>query len=367
MASETLMQFFAGQKLTQLMQSESIKRGLPRSLPAELFAPSLSKPPTDEVEYIQYNGNRQGATIVARSSPSKARSMPGATRKYATALNFKDTLPIGIQMLDALKSDNPLIVNNARQALVRDYANFRSLFENARTNMVASTFANGKIWVDGSGNQLGSSSGAVQTIDMSIPTANQITKDGSGSTYNIGDWSSASTDLGAALRTLKDANLKANNYPLTTVLYGSSVPSYLAKNTVLKDYFARHQDVRQSIVIDNEIPDGTLGFKWRPVHSMYFNDTADSTSTWFGANFIGVMPDVEDSWYEFVEAGNLVPNGVATAQTTIDQMIEQCSVVNGMYSYAEMAINPLSLNVHMGDSALSLIKVPGTYYFGTCA
>lgn len=367
----SLTDFFAGQKLTALINAEAVKRNVPRKLPAALYQPSLTKPSTDQVEYISVVGNRANARAVARSSPARARELPGATRKYATAVNLKELMPIDINMLDALKSSNPLVQKNAQQQLVRSFADFKSLFENSRTSMVASAFANGKIWIGSGGNQLGSSSGAYTTVDYGIATGNQITKDGSGGTYNIGDWSSASTDIGAACRAIRDANLRSNGYELTTILYGTNIPSYLAKNTTLKEYFARFPEIRQSLAVNNEIPQGTLGFNWAPVHASYWTandpDGNGASTAWFDDKYVGFIPDVSDDWYEFVEGGNLVPNGVATPSMNIDQMVELCSIVNGAYSYAEMTINPLSVNLIMGDSALPIIKVPGTVYYGTCA
>jgi hypothetical protein len=367
MPDQTLMDFFAGQRLTQVAQSAAIRRGVPRMLPASLFAPSASKPSNDQVEYIQYSGNRQGAQIVSRLSPSKAQNMPGATRKTATAVNVKEKLPIDVTLIDALKSTNLMIAENARRELVKRMADFDVRAEITRTNVVTSSFAKGKIWVDVNGNVLPTSSGAVITIDHGVPTANLLTLGGAGSTYNIGDWSSAATDIGAALRGLRKANVKANNYVLTTILYGELVPSYLAKNTTLKEYFARNAMFRDNIVQNNEIPNGTLGFNWAPVNLSYMVDANGAAQEWFPTNFLGVMPDVADDWYEFVEGGNLYPVGVAAPGMSIDQMIGLVSVANGKYSYAEMTTDPISVNQIVGDSFLSLIKVPGTYYFGTCS
>jgi hypothetical protein len=361
------MDFFAGQRLTEVAQSAAIRRGVPRTLPAELFTPSASKPSTDQVEYIQYSGNRQGAQLVARLSPAKAQNMPGATRKYATALNTKEKLTVDVTFLDALKSSNPMIQQNARREIVKRMADFSVRAEITRTNIVTSIFATGKIWADKDGNVLPSSSGATLTIDFGVPTGNQLTKDGSGSTYNIGDWSSAATDIRGAVKGLRKANIKANNYPLTTILYGQNVPQYLAANTTLQQYFARQQAFRDAISMTGEIADGTLGFKWRPVELSYMVDAAGAPQEWFGANFLGVMPDVSDDWYEFVEGGNLVPRGIASPGMSIDDMIGMVDVVNGRYSYAEMTTDPVSVNQIIGDSAIGILKVPGTYYFGVCA
>lgn len=367
------MDFFAGTKLTELMQSDAIKRGVPRTLPSALFKPSPTKPRTDKVEWIEYKGNRQGARVVARSSPSRARELPGATRRYATALNFKETMTIDPEMQDALKSDNPLVNRNAQVKFINDMANFREFFETSRTNAVASLFVNGAIFVDANGQLLPNSTGAVETIGPGIATAQQLTKDGAGGTYSLGDFSVSTTNIGGALRGYRDTLRKANNYLADTVIYGTNMPDYLAKNTTLKEYFARYPEVRASLVANNEIPNGTLGFNWIPVHEMYMAAPGatfgadDVLTSWFDPNFIGIMPAIESSWYELFEGGNPVPKGIASPQSSMDDMLGLIDIVNGLYSFAEMTTNPIALNVHMGDSFLPTMKVVGVYAAGKCA
>jgi hypothetical protein len=363
----SLNDFFAGQRLTQVAQSAAIRRGVPRTLPAALWTPSSSRPSSDQVEYIQYSGNRQGAKLVNRLSPAKAVNMPGATRKFATAVTVKEKWPIDVTFIDALKSNTPSVAENARRELVKRMADFDSRAEITRTNVVASAFATGKIWANADGDVLPTSVGAALTIDFGIPVGNNLTKNGAGGTYNIGDWSAAGTTISLSLRKLRKANLKANNYPLTTILYGENIPEYLAANTTLKEYFARHQGYRDVLVQENVIPNGTLGWNWKPVETQYMVDANGASQEWFDANFVGIMPDVESDWYEFVEGGNLVPSGTAAMGMSIDQMLSLCQIVNGKFSYAEFTGDPIAINQIQGDCFLCLIKVPGTYYFGTCA
>src|SRR5262249_51212281 len=146
----------------------------------------------------------------------------------------------------------------AMAELNRRILQFNRRFDRTRTQMVHSLFANGLIWVGSDGQILASSTGAKITMDPGIPTANKITKDGSGSTYNIGDWSSAATDIQGALYALDFYMLQNYGRIPSTMLYGQSLPGYLIKNTALKDYFIRNQGFRDSIVANNDIPQGFL-------------------------------------------------------------------------------------------------------------
>jgi hypothetical protein len=371
------MDFLAGSKLTPLMKSDAVKRGVPFTLPGQLLTPSATKPRTDKVEWLEYKGTRQGARVVARSSPSRARELPGATRRYATALNFKETMTIDPDMQDALKSDNPIVNQNAQIKFINDMANFREFFDTSRVNAVASVFANGAIYIDTNGNLLPNSTGAVETVGPGIATAQMLipgaATGGDAGKYSLGDFSNASTNIAGALRGYRDSLRRLNNYTADTIIYGVNMPDYLAKNTVHKEYFARYPEIRASLVAKNEIPNGTLGFNWTPVHEMYMAVAGatpaadDTTNTWFGPNFIGIMPTIEGNWYELFEGGNLVPKGIAGPQSSMDDMLNLLDVVNGQYSFAEMTSNPVALNVHMGDSFLPVIKVVGVYAAGTCA
>lgn len=367
MADQTLNDFFAGQRLTQVAQSAAIKRGVPRDLPATLFTPSLTKPSTDQVEYIQYSGLREGARMVNRLAPAKARNLPGSTRKFATAVTTKELWAIDPTLLDALKNSYEPVRMNAQQEVIKRMADFRSMFETSRTNAVASAFSKGGVWANSDGVVLASSSGSQVAVDYGIPTGNTLTTDGAGSTYNIGDWSSASTAIQTKLVGLRTYNRKQNNYVLDTIMYGTSVPEYLQKNTTLKEYFSRNSMFRDSIVQNNVIPNGTLGFNWVPVQDHYYIDANSAVQSWFGDSFLCVIPAVEDSWYEFVEGGSQVPLGVASPSSSLETAMQNIMIANGLYSYVEQTINPMSTNLIMGDSFLPLIKVPGTVYRGVCA
>ncbi len=368
MADEFLKDFFAGAAMTRLMNSPAIKSEIPSPLPAALYRRSGNGPVGLEVTWDEVRGHRQLAQLVNQNSPSRSVQLPGVTKRYATGLGAKENFTLKIDLLQALKSDVPMVREGARREVVRQLRDFRQRFDNLRVSLVHSVFALGAIYADKDGNVLHSSSGAATppSVDFNVPTGNKLTHDGAGSTYNIGDWSNASTNIAAACRTIRNANLKANSYQLTTVMYGQNVPDYLATNTMLKDYFKEHPAVRQSMVTDNVIPDGTLGFNWKPVETAFFADATGTAREWFGGDYLAFTPDISTDWYENFPCGTLYPIGTASPGMSLDQMIALCGVAYGYFSYAEMSTDPLVAKIIAGDYGLPVIKVPGTYYFGRC-
>lgn len=365
---ETMNDFLSGPRMTQIAQSMSEQRGLPQVLPAALLTPSSRKPSNDHVEYDSIVGSRRLARLVNRNSPSATTDKSAITKKYATCLNPKNNFTLESEFLEALKSDLPVTRANAVNALINWMNDQTATFQNTRGAIVSSALALGKIYSDGDGNILPTSTGAKLTVDYGIPTGNQITKDGSGSTYNIGNWSTASTDIGSAAKALRLYNLKANGYPLRTVLYGSDIPGYIRANTTMQQFLKLNPLANDALSMRNEIPNGFLKFNWVSVDEAYFLDSTGTAQTWFPSNFLGFMPDVTPDWYEFVEGGTAIPvPGVANVTSGTDPAGDT-KIVNGVYSYGTpRSYDPIQQKLVMGDCFVPVIKVPGTYYFGVCS
>jgi hypothetical protein len=369
MADQTLNDFLSGVRLTELFRSEAIKTGVPDLLP-ELGRPSGNNPVGTKVQWDEVTGNRQLAVLVHQGSIPRTVDQPGVTRRFATALGTKEEMVIGQDLMYALKQNVPIIADNARRELVRRSQQFRSRMDNLSASLRASVLALGAIYVDSSGNILPTSSGAAASgkgsVDFGVATANKFTKDGAGSTYNIGDWSSASTDVAGKLRALRIANTKSTGYRLSTIYYGSAVPGYLAANTTLTAYWQRNPQLNQKFLDTNEIPDGFLGWKWRPVGEAFFVDQNSATQSWFATNYIGAIPDVTNDWYEYFECGTVVPKGIGAIGSDLDAMLGMVDVVYGLFSYASIDANAICKQTY-GWYGLPTIKVPGTVYFGTCS
>ncbi len=377
----TGLDFFSGQRVTQLAAAALVKGGVPRKLPPALWTVGPTKPYSDKVQWANVTFSRGAATVINRGSVPRAVNMGNSAWEYSTLLNMAEEMTVDDEFLGALSSDMAMVRNNAMLEMNRRMISFNRRFETARTNMVNSLFALGKIYVGTDGGFLASSSGAYITIDPGIPTAHKLTLDGAGSTYNIGDWSNPATDIGQNLRALQDFSIRANNYELSEIIYGETIPSYLYKNKALAPYFARNPSFNEFIKANNEIPNGTLGFNWTPARMSYMTVTSpvvdgagtETTTAIFPTNYLGIMPPITDDWYEFIEGGTRVPQGVMGAQQ-IAMSTDLVTMNNsyfmtayGKYGYGYIRAVPAGISMIQGDCCGPIIKVPGVFYFGTCS
>jgi hypothetical protein len=302
-------------RMTLLAGAAPPKNPAPRVLPDSFYTPGPTKPYNDQVQFPSVTWSRAGATVIARNSPPRAVNLGNTQYKFAVIFNMKEEMDLDIQFLEALFSNNTLVSDGSMRELNTRMIQFNRRTDITRNNMVNSLFANGKVWIGTDGQVLASSSGAQITFDPGVPTGNLITKDGAGGTFNIGDWSSATTDIGARLRVLQETMTRAGSPVPTTILYGTQIPSYLAANNTIKNFYGNNMALtdaqRNAMVATNAIPNGFLGFNWQPVR-LSFLEKADGTVTaTFPTNYIGMSPSQDDSWYEFVEGGTLTPAGVA--------------------------------------------------------
>lgn len=375
----TFNDYFAGQRMTQIAQSEAIKRGVPRVVPDEFFRPGPTRPFNDKVQWQNLTRNRGGAKIVQRASVPQGINLGNQAWAFATLLNSAEQFQIDQQVLSALFSDYAPIKANAEMWLANQMQDFDERFETTRTHMVCSTIRQGAIYVASDGQIQVASSSPVATLGSGFNTSNKITKDGTGSTYSIGDWSDPATDISKAIRDLQNVGIQRTRYPLTTILYGSDVPSYLIKNETVAPYFARNQQFNPQFTQNGEIPDGTLGMKWRPVRLSYHvaqavqpdGSSSETVTAWFPNDFLFICPDMSPAWYEMIEGGTTVPRGIWGASQNVPTS-DLNALVNGYYqiAYGKAAYGKLEEtgpSLVQRDCCGPVIKNYAAVFAGRCA
>lgn len=373
MATASIMDFLAGDALTELARAYSNRPGLVRPLPAAFYTPGPTKPVGTTVKYRVVTGSRESARVRNSNSPSATVQGVETAEKKVIALGSRENYPISHEVIQALQWPGDMVRARAAAEVNEQIENFVGRFVSLRTNAVHSALLRGKIDIATTGLIQTSTSSPSRTIDYAVPTANLITKDGAGSTYNIGDWSSAAVDIPNAVRELKRFMSKTYGFSVTTAYYGVDVPGYLAKNTLFKEYLSRNVMFRDQFVSTGAIPNGVLGLNWVDVGDA--TSVTDGTGTSFAAdNFIAFSPNPEDtSWYEFVECGLAAPTGLASEASITQAILSPEGISNafpikyGVHSYSLMNADPISAKLIVADYTVPIIKAPNAYTFGTCS
>ena len=370
MATASLMDFLAGDALTKLAQAYSNNMGVVRPLPPEYYASTPNGNVGTTVSWDDETASREAAKVRNPDSPSAASPGVVTANKKAVGLGSRESYTIGLELIQALQQPGDIVRRNAQMELERQVRNFVSRFQTLRTNAVHSAFALANIYVSSAGNIQTSSSSPVRTVTYGVPTANTITT-ATGSTLQVGDWSSAGTDIPTKVSLAKQYAAKTYSMPIEVAYYGVNVPGYLAKNTAFKEYLARNPQFNTNYVSTGEIPDGVLGLKWVAVGTA--TNVLDGTGTsCFGDSFLGFSPKVAPWWYEVVDCGLPAPMGLTSeaalaSSLTSESLSSAFPIRYGLHSYAVMNVDPPSAKMIVADFHLPLIKSPKAYYYGVCA
>lgn len=383
MADQTLLDFISGPVMTEYANAPIIRRGLPYVLPDVFRTPAkpIAGAPLvgDKIKFKKYNGDRTLPPIIAQKSTSPTLEVPGSTWEYATAIGGKGNFVVEQEMLYAMMSGNPYVQGNAVAEFQKRMDDFRAKFENLRTSLIHSMLLTGYIYAGtqttgtytGATVQTSSTNATITVVaggtnqSLSSPltsvgpqtfTTSSTWSNGGGIT--VGDWSSASTNIEQSLRAMKKGYIKTSGYMPSLILYGQNIPSYFAANTEMQSYMSRNQVIGRKFQDTNEIPPGMLDFDWVPAYNAYFQDANGSLLSWLGPDQIVILPSPDETWYEFVEAGTLIPTGIQPAGAVSVESLMGSNVkpAFGKYAYATMRSDPLILQAIMGDYFLPLIK-----------
>ncbi len=372
MANASLMDYLAGDALTKLAQAYAVKPGLPRPLPQAFYTPGPSKPVGTAVSYDSVNGSRESAKVTNPDSPSQVAQGITTDRKRVVAIGSREHYVIGLDLIQALQYPGDLVRMNAMQELQRQLKAFVDRFVNIRTNAVHAAILKGAIYIGSDGSIQTSSSSPVRTIDYSGAAGTILTTDGSNSSFNIGDWATASTDIITNVKRLKQYMSKTYGYTMKTCYYGVDVPNYLAKNTVFKEYLSRFPMFRDSLSSTGEIPNGVLGLNWVPV-DLATSVSSGTATSWASDDYIGFSPDPEDTgWFEYYECQLPCPTGIVSDRAIQDAMLSPDSLgaafplKSGVHSYTIYSADPISAKLVVSDFALPVIKAPNAFARGLC-
>jgi hypothetical protein len=203
----------------------------------------------------------------------------------------------------------------------------------------------------------------VTSIDFGVPAGNKDQLDWDGNGAIIGaSWATAATDILGDVKTLKAASLKLTGYPLRYAFYGANILGYIVGNTNLSKLIQGNAAMAEAIR-NSELPNPFLGLTWIPAEFAYFLDQNGATQSWCGADQVVFTPEISGEVYELLEGSYPVPTSVGEVRADGSAALAADVVeVNGMYSYALLTADPVSIKHVAGDTALPAWLVPNAMF-----
>ena len=338
---------------------EDVKNGLP----ADVMAPGMLNV-TKTLEgaqgsYFRVDGTRETAVRVAYGGASIRADQKGVSKVPVTLIHsFEhiDHTPTTLMQLQDF--DSPRRQALGAQEVGRQTGHFFQRQRNLQISAVMSAMTLGAIYFDGSGNLLPSSAGAVVTIDFGVPAGNQDQLDilGDGDIITA-SWGTAGTDIISQVHAIVTAMVQNSGYRPTTAYYGPNVPGYFASNTSMINFVKGNAAIAGALA-QGIIPDNTAGLNWRPLAEAFFVDEDGDIQVWTGDDTVVFAPEVDRSWWQYLEGTYPVPTDLGVVTQNAGQMMANVAEVPGFFSYATLVSDPVTVRQFAGTTMLPVIAAP---------
>ena len=167
-------------------------------------------------------------------------------------------------------------------------------------------------------------------------------------------WATAGTSIIQQVTAIKKQQAQAGKQPLMHAFYGANIAKYVAANTSAKELINNTPALAQSYYNTGDLPDGFLGLRWHPAYSAYALDGSGGVSSIFGDDTIVFTPDPNPQWYQFHEGSYMVPRSVDIVADAA-AAARQLDIVYGMFGYAKVGHDPVSITQYAGDTFLPIL------------
>lgn len=348
---ESILNF---KNLTGIIQNP--KGGVPNVLPPAFITRGRTVR-GKSATWFEVTGNRQTARLVQKNAPSVRRNLKGVTERSATMLHTHEHVIHDSNVLEQLKNmDNPTAQEFGMQTIATETAQAGLYVDNLLLSSVYSVLSKGAIYFDGDGNLLPTSSGAVTTVDFSVPANNQNQLNGI-----IGaSWATNTTDILGDLQAINRVAAQTTGYMLEHAFYGENILGYLLNNDQVQEMLKTRSDMAGAFM-QGVIPNGFMNMQWHPMSLAFFNDANGTNQAWFGADQVTFTPSPTPDWYEVFQGTHAIPTSVGVA-STVDDAVRNIQEVGGKFSYAKVIDDPVGIEHHYGDTVLPTLKVPGAIF-----
>jgi len=362
MSSKSLEQILGYVPLLEAI--ETVKKGIPNPLPPA-FSTSTRSVLGNTARWIVTTGTRQTATLSQYGAAARKRAQRSVGSQDVVLMHSFEEISFNPIVLQQLRNySNYEVQSMGEEEVARQVGNFTELFANLRIAANMMMLVNGKLWFDGSGNLLPTSSGAIETISVnrSANNENQL------NSLITTPWSNTGANIPNDLRKLKLRAAQDTGYEPVYALYGSNVPGYIEQNDYVIDYLSRSPNWNSRVNESPDIPEGLFGYKWVPMYTSFFDSTGaaadDTTPTYqtiWDPDTIVFCPEPNKQWWEVIEGSYPIPTSI-NVQTDAEAALRSLKEVFGMFGYSLVALNPVSINTYMGDTFFPAIKNPAVTY-----
>lgn len=322
---------------------------LPKPLPS-VFYDRVVNVPGDSFRRFLISPTRKTARKSTRGAPPRRITRTGISAQDVKILSSKEEIAAGPEifaLFHPIESYEPIVYSAANE-LKRQSLDAAVRIRNLETASIQSAVANAKLWFSVDDEILGTSSGAVDTIDLLVPAGNFLT--------STVDWSSPSADIVTYLdNILTFMMINGGGRRPTMAIYGKNVMGYLSNNTSFQQYLARNPEYNQYYVNNRQIKSGTLGLEWVRAQDSYYQKEDGTFVEQFPVDQITFMPDPTEV-YELKYGSEPVPTQFMAYGGSGDlaTMIQQNSTwVYGPYQYA----------LWQGYPTMEVVIVNGTNFF----
>lgn len=351
--------------------------GIPNPLPKPFF--TTTKPTDgDKGVYTTTTGQRKTAKHSKYGARPPLRELLPVGEKPVKLIHNIEEQELDPIVMKHLRSKDAFTRDLGESEVKRQVAEFKQLFVNTQIASVISMLSlttSNQIHVDASGNLLPNSTGAAESYTFQVAANNQNQLNA----IIAASWATVTTNIPLHLRNLRKRSLKDTGRRLGLALYGENIPTYLATNDFVKDWWIRYpQYAAQWLNGNMEIPSGLFGFEWLPMYGSFFEDQNGTNQDLWGADHVTFLPalntgqpsDTEDNakgeviamsdWYEMMLGTYEVPRSLAITADAVAAM-SNVETVLGMFAYGTID-KYAKVSTVCGQTFLPVLKNPDVMY-----
>jgi len=352
----TLEELFSYRNISEAI--ESVETGIPDPLPPA-FNSITEDVIGNETTYHTKYGERRIVSRVEYGAPSKAASKKKIGQKPLILTSFANNIPLDPQeyvRLREISSLAPVIAKrDANEFIEKVVLDHKTMYQNNRVAHKVQMLNKGIYWYDSTGALLQSSSGAVVTVDMGIPSGNKNQIGGIIATT----WSDAAADIYTHIVNLKKKARQATGRELKYAYYGINIPGYIYKNTSFKQYFQFNQMFYSAFATQpGVIPNGFMGLEWIPCGEAFYEQEDETKVQLFDDDTVTFSPDITKNVYTLYQGSMLVPTFVGVTQGSTPQT----ELKYGICGYAVHNLDPVQMKLVMADNVMPMWKNPQDLY-----